>query len=152
MCKHFLQLETYNNWNSVFDNLAKFLAKSNLVADGLTKFTDRAENYWAWRAFFCNAIEGLSLKPREKLDVLTQWLGEELSKNAKRIHPIHLNNSAEGQRQVWTRLQNVIAFQRQFRSHSLRDLNVFLGCQIRPQNLRELCDLMQPNLMALYLD
>lgn len=67
MCKHFLQLETYNNWNSVFDNLAKFLAKSNLVADGLTKFTDRAENYWAWRAFFCNAIEGLSLKPRWKV-------------------------------------------------------------------------------------
>ncbi|KAK7877393.1 hypothetical protein WMY93_031909, partial [Mugilogobius chulae] len=86
-----------------FVSLAKFLAKRGLVTDGLTKFTDRAEDYWAWRASFCNTIEGLDLKPSEELDLLSRWLGEESSKHAKRIRSVHINNPAEGLRQVWIR-------------------------------------------------
>lgn len=94
----------YDKGNNDFASLAKFLAKRNLVTDGLTKFTDRAEDYWAWRASFYNAIEGLSLKPSEELDLLTRWLGEESSRHAKRIRSVH--NPAEGLCQVWTCLQD----------------------------------------------
>ncbi|XP_026003932.1 uncharacterized protein LOC113009687 [Astatotilapia calliptera] len=132
-----------NNGNSDFANLTKFLAKRELVADGLTKFTDRAEDYWAWRASFCNAIEGLSLKPSEQLDLLTRWLGEESSKHAKRIRSVHLNNPAEGLRRVWTRLQECYGTPEAIEKSLLDRLERFPRVSNKdPQNLRELGDLL----------
>lgn len=75
--------------NNEFADLARYLAKRDLVTEGLTKFTDKPEDYWAWEASFTNTIEGLSLKPSEELDLLTQWLGGESSRHAKRIRSVH---------------------------------------------------------------
>lgn len=131
----------YDKGNNDFASLAKFLAKRNLVTDGLTKFTDRAEDYWAWRASFYNAIEGLSLKPSEELDLLTRWLGEESSRHAKRIRSVH--NPAEGLCQVWTRLQDCYGTPEAIEKSLLDRLECFPKVSNKePQGLRELGDLL----------
>lgn len=53
-------------------DLARYLAPRDLVTEGLTKFTDRPEDYRAWKASFINATEGLGLKASEELDLLTR--------------------------------------------------------------------------------
>ncbi|KAF0024609.1 hypothetical protein F2P81_023411 [Scophthalmus maximus] len=47
---------------TVTSDLAKYLAWSQLVCSGLTRFDDKPENYFAWNASFTNTIEGLDLK------------------------------------------------------------------------------------------
>lgn len=133
----------HDNVNGDFASVAKFLAKRDLVTNGLTKFTDRAEDYWAWRTSFCNAIEGLSLKPSEELDLLTRWLGEESSKHAKRIRSIHLNNPADGLQHVWTRLQECYGTPEVIEKSLLDRLERFPRVSNRePPKLRELADLL----------
>ncbi len=61
---------------------SKFLARRDLLTGGLSRF-NKPENYWAWKSRFCNAIEGLDLKPSEELDLLVQWLGPESTEHAK---------------------------------------------------------------------
>lgn len=51
------QYKTSNGENE-FANMARYLSKRDLVIDGLTKFTDTAEDYWAWKASFYNTTEG----------------------------------------------------------------------------------------------
>ena len=60
--------------NSVLD-LAKSLARRDLLTAGLAKFNDMPEDYRAWKSTFSNAIEDLDLKPSEELDLLIRWLG-----------------------------------------------------------------------------
>ena len=42
-------------------NLAKYLARSQLVTTELTTFDDKPENYWAWKASFHNTTSELGL-------------------------------------------------------------------------------------------
>lgn len=65
--------------------IAKFLARRDLLTGELSRFNDKPENYWAWKSSFCNAIEGLDLKPSEELDLLIQWLGPDSTEQAKRF-------------------------------------------------------------------
>lgn len=90
--------------SDVFD-FARYLAKRDLVSGGLTRFTDKSEDFWAWKTSFCNTIEGLNLKSCEELDLLIKWLGDESSVHAKRIRSVHISHPAVGLRMVWERLE-----------------------------------------------
>lgn len=51
-------------------DLARFLARRELINSGLTKFDDHPENYWAWKSSFLNATSRLKLTSSEQLDLL----------------------------------------------------------------------------------
>lgn len=67
-------------------DLAEFIARNQIVSTGLMKFDDKAENYWPWKASFCNVIDNLGLSVAEETDLLIKWLGKESSEQARR-HP-----------------------------------------------------------------
>lgn len=52
--------ERHTARSDVFE-LAKFLARRDLLTGGLSRFNDKPKNYWAWKSSFCNANEGLNL-------------------------------------------------------------------------------------------
>ncbi|XP_048035615.1 uncharacterized protein LOC125261089 [Megalobrama amblycephala] len=91
--------------NSEIFNLAKFLARRDLLTAGLIKFDDKPENYLAWKSTFSNAIEDLDLKPCEELDLLTKWLVPESVEHARRIRSVHINYPAVGLSRIWERLE-----------------------------------------------
>ena len=59
-------------------DMARFLARRDLIHAGLAKFHYRPENYWAWKSSFENAKQGLFLTASEELDLLTKWLAPHL--------------------------------------------------------------------------
>jgi len=71
--KHPIQ---HSGYDAARYDLAKFLARNQLVTSGLNKFDDRPENYLAWKSSFLNAIKDLDLTAGEEFDLLIRWLGE----------------------------------------------------------------------------
>lgn len=55
-------------------DIARYLVRRELVNSGLSKYDNHPENYWAWKASFISAIEGLRLTASEELDLLVKWL------------------------------------------------------------------------------
>ncbi|XP_025766921.1 uncharacterized protein LOC112848107 [Oreochromis niloticus] len=96
-------LNSSHNIDSSTD-LAKFLAKSQLVSSGLTKFDDLPEHYEAWRETFINTIESLSLSASEEMDLLIKWLGKESGEHAIRIRSVNIRQPNVGLRMIWERL------------------------------------------------
>ena len=86
-------------------DIARYLVRRELVNSGLVQFTDRPENYWAWKSSFCNVIAGLNLTAIEELDLLTRWLGKESSEHVTRIRSVHVASPAVGLQLVWERLE-----------------------------------------------
>jgi hypothetical protein len=85
---HGNQGRTVNQSNpdtSTANDLARYLARSQLVTSGLTNFDDKPENFWAWKSTFYRAITGLGLSAGEELDLLNKWLGKESSEQARRL-------------------------------------------------------------------
>lgn len=56
-------------------NLARYLARRDLVSTSLYQFDDRPESYKAWRSSFYNATADIGLTAIEMLDLLIKWLG-----------------------------------------------------------------------------
>ncbi|KAK0146578.1 hypothetical protein N1851_014082 [Merluccius polli] len=52
--------------DNTISDLARFLAKSQLVTEGLTKFDDKPENYLSWKATFQSTVADLGLTASEK--------------------------------------------------------------------------------------
>ncbi|XP_075707313.1 uncharacterized protein LOC142741872 [Rhinoderma darwinii] len=94
-----------SNVNQATMDFARFLVRRELVTKGLVKFSDRAENYRAWRASFQNATRDLDLSCSEELDLLVRWLGSESAEHAKRIRDINVNYPDVGLKRVWDRLE-----------------------------------------------
>ncbi|XP_073405354.1 uncharacterized protein [Dendrobates tinctorius] len=90
--------------NQATMDFAKFLARRELVTKGLVKFSDRAENYRAWRASFKNTISDIGLSCSEEMDLLVKWLGSESAEHAKRIRDINVNYPDVGLKRIWNRL------------------------------------------------
>ncbi|KAK3545643.1 hypothetical protein QTP70_008781 [Hemibagrus guttatus] len=97
--------QSFNNDTNVSE-IARYLARRELVNSGLFKFDDRPENYWAWKSSFANAIEGLYLSATEQLDLLSKWLGEQSSHYVRRIRAVHTGNPDTGLRKAWERLED----------------------------------------------
>ncbi|RXN35870.1 hypothetical protein ROHU_003454 [Labeo rohita] len=85
-------------------HLAAYLARRDLLTTGFKVFDNRPESYLSWKSIFCNAIEGLNLKPSEELDLLTKWLSGESLQHALRIRAVHVNNPQAGLQRLWQRL------------------------------------------------
>ncbi|XP_025763438.1 uncharacterized protein LOC112847035 [Oreochromis niloticus] len=92
----------HNNDSST--DLVKFLAKSQLVSSGLTKFDDLPEHYKAWRETLINTIESLSLSASEEMVLLIKWLGKESGEHAIRIRSVSIRQPNVGLRMIWERL------------------------------------------------
>lgn len=87
------------------NDLAKYLARSQLVTSGLTTYDDQPINYWAWKTSFQNAISGLDLSAAEELDLLIKYLGKESSQHVKRIKAVNIRSSLTGLTMAWERLK-----------------------------------------------
>ncbi|XP_063762763.1 uncharacterized protein LOC134880024 [Eleginops maclovinus] len=123
--------------------LARFLARRELLAAGLTKFNDKPENYWAWRSAFSNATEDLGLKPSEELDLLIKWLGPESAEHARRVRSVRINYPGEALSMVWRRLEEVYGSPEAMETALFNKLERFPKFSNKePKRLRELGDLL----------
>ncbi|KAJ8364608.1 hypothetical protein SKAU_G00134390 [Synaphobranchus kaupii] len=150
--QHSPNINTATDWSngqgghsnpSATADLAKFLARSQLITTGLTKFDDKVENYWAWKSSFSNAIEGLDLTAAEELDLLVKWLGKESSEYARRIKSVHIKHPAAGLKMTWERLEQCYGTPKAIEKALFTRLENFPKIANRdPQKLRDLSDLL----------
>ncbi|XP_073449004.1 uncharacterized protein [Aquarana catesbeiana] len=87
-------------------DVTKYLIRREMVSSGLLKFDDRPENYWAWKSSFLSSTQELNMKDREKLDLLSKWLGPESTEQAKRIRSVHVHDATAGLTMLWQRLED----------------------------------------------
>ncbi|KAJ8365140.1 hypothetical protein SKAU_G00139710 [Synaphobranchus kaupii] len=85
--------------------LARFLARSQLVTGGMNKFDDRPENYLSWKSTFLGTIEGLGLTVNEEIDLMIKWLGPESSEHARRIKAVNVYHPSQGLKMIWSRIE-----------------------------------------------
>lgn len=127
-----------------FGDIARFLARRELLSSSLTKFDDQPEGYWAWKSSFLNSLEGIGLTCSEELDLLTKWLGPQSSAHVKRIRAVHVNDPALGLRMAWSRLQECYGAAEMIEKALLDRVEKFPRINNKdPQKLRELGDLLQ---------
>ncbi|XP_013856466.1 uncharacterized protein LOC106512382, partial [Austrofundulus limnaeus] len=88
-------------------DLAKYLARSQLITTGLTSFDDQPMNYWAWKSSFKTAITGLDLSAGEELDLLVRYLGKNSSRQVKQMKAVNIRCPEAGLTMAWDRLEEV---------------------------------------------
>lgn len=132
-----------NPGNPTFD-LARFLARNQVITSGLVKFDDTAEHYQAWRASFINAIEPLGLTPSEEVDLMVKWLGKESSEHAARIRAVNVNQPVDGLKAIWARLDKIYGSPEAIENALFSRLEAFPKIQSRDNHkLQELADLLE---------
>ncbi|KAK7893312.1 hypothetical protein WMY93_022464 [Mugilogobius chulae] len=132
-----------NTGNHTFD-LARFLARNQVLTSGLNKFDDTPEHYQAWRASFINAIEPLGLTPSEEVDLMVKWLGKESSVHAARIRAVNVDQPMNGLKAVWSRLDKMYGSPEAIESALFSRVEAFPKVQSRDSHkLQELADLLQ---------
>ncbi|KAK7945831.1 hypothetical protein WMY93_001559 [Mugilogobius chulae] len=128
--------------NDISD-IARFLAKRELLTGGLRKFSDNAGDYWGWKSSFENVIRDLNLTSSEKFDLLIKWLGAESVKYANRLRAVYINNPTEGLAKVWERLNECYGSPEALERALLDRLEHFPKISNKdPHLLRELQDLL----------
>ncbi|XP_055071017.2 uncharacterized protein [Misgurnus anguillicaudatus] len=85
-------------------DLAKYLARRELVNTSLVKFDDRPESFRAWKSAFVGATDGLGLTAGEELDLLIRWLGKESSDHVKRLRSVYVSDPKAALHDAWERL------------------------------------------------
>lgn len=132
------------NHDSATTELARFIARSQLVSTGLMKFDDRAENYWAWKASFTNAADNIGLTVAEETDLLIKWLGKESSEQARRLKAAYIRDPVSGIRAIWQRLEECYGTPEAIEKALFTRLENFPRITNKePAKLRELADLLQ---------
>ncbi|XP_034060527.1 uncharacterized protein LOC117538732 [Gymnodraco acuticeps] len=128
---------------SEISDLATYLARRDIVLSGLKMFDNKPENYLSWKAGFCNAIEGLNLKPSEELDLLTRWLDRESLQLVKILRAVNINYPMTGLNMAWQRLD------KSYGSPEAIEASLFTRLENFPkilnkdfQRLQELADLL----------
>uniref|UniRef100_A0A3P9DB02 NACHT domain-containing protein n=1 Tax=Maylandia zebra TaxID=106582 RepID=A0A3P9DB02_9CICH len=125
-------------------DIARYLARRDLINAGLTKFDDCPENYWAWKSSFLNAISGLKLSPSEELDLLFKWLGHDSARHVKRIKTVHVCRPEVGLDKAWERLEECFGSPEIIEKTLFDRLTNFPKVSSKdPVKLRELSDLLQ---------
>lgn len=130
-------------------DIARFLARRELVTTGLTKFDDNPENFRAWESSFVNVTQDLQLSANEELDLLIKWLGKESSENVKTIRAVYVTNPQAALQMSWMRLQESYATPEVIESALFKRLDNFP--RLSPKDnvkLRELADLLTEILVA----
>ena len=129
---------------SGFGDVARFLARRELLTSSLTIFDDRPESYWSWKSSFLNCTKGTDLTCSEELDLLIKWLGPESSAHVKRIRAVHVNDSARGLIMAWSRLQDCYGSPEMIEKALFDRVEQFPKINNRDAvKLRELGDLLQ---------
>ncbi len=105
-------------------DLARFLARRELINVGLTKFDDHPVNYWAWKSSFLNATSGLKLTSSEQLDLLIKWLGSRSSEYVRRIRSVNIRYPDVGLKMAWDRLGRCMDPLRWWRKHFWQDWEI----------------------------
>lgn len=138
---------TNNNATTV--DLAKFLAKNQLVSSGLTKFDDLPEHYQAWRETFLNTIENLEMTASEEMDLLIKWLGKDSSEQALRIRAVNVRQPLIGIKAIWERLNKTYGSPEAIERALFSKVKNFPKIHNRDsQKLQELADLMTELVVA----
>ncbi|XP_057705631.1 uncharacterized protein LOC130923721 [Corythoichthys intestinalis] len=128
---------------SELSNLAAYLARRDLLTSGFKVFDNRPESYLSWKSMFCNATEGLNLKPSEELDLLTKWLGGESLQHAQRIRAVHVSNPQAGLQRLWQRLDKTYGSPEVIESSLFQRLQTFPRISNKDTHLlQELADLL----------
>lgn len=139
-------LSPNNNADSTTSDLARFLAKSQLVSGGLSKFDDKPESYLRWKATFQSTIRDLGLTASEEMNLVIRWLGPESSEHAKRLKAVNIKHPPAGLNMIWVRLEEcygsgeAIENSQNFpklsskEPHKLRDLSDLL-CELQAAKL-----------------
>ena len=128
---------------SAMNDIAKFLAKRELITTGLTQFDDRPENFRAWQSSFHNATRDIGLSAKEELDLLLKWLGKESSDHVRRLRAVHVHDPDTALKKSWERLKEQYAAPEVIESILFRKLDAFPRIPTKdPLKLRELGDLL----------
>lgn len=98
-------LSSNNNADTIASDLARFLAKTQLITGGLSKFDDKPENYLSWKATFQSTVRDLGLTATEEINLLIKWLGPESSEHAKRLKAVNMKHPPAGLNMIWLRLE-----------------------------------------------
>ena len=132
----------YNQPQTTID-LAKYLARSNLVTSGLTTFDDQPMNYWAWKASFLTAIAGLDLSAGEELDLLSKYLGKKSAEHVRTLQAVNIRHPSAGLLMAWERLEEIYGSPEAIEQALFDKLEIFPKFTTRkPQRLRELAVLI----------
>lgn len=123
-------------------DLAKYLARSQLVSSGFTRFDDRPENYLAWKSSFLNTIKGLDLTAGEELDLLIKWLGRDSAEQARRIKSVNVRNLPAGLDLIWERLEETYGSPEAIENALFTKIDFPKMTAKDSQKLRELGDLL----------
>ncbi len=125
------------------ENLARYLARRDLVSTSLYQFDDKPENYLAWQSSFSNATTGLGLTSTEMLDLLIKWLGSESVKHIKRIRSVYVGNPDVALKKAWNRLQECYAAPEVIEKSLFKRLDEFPRISTKDYGkLRDLGDLL----------
>lgn len=125
-------------------DLAKFITRNQIVSTGLMKFDDKAENYWAWKASFCNVIDNIGLSVAEETDLLIKWLGKESSEQARRLRAAYIRDPQGGLRAIWQRIEECYGTPEAIEEALFARLESFPRISNKePAKLRDLADLLQ---------
>ncbi|XP_055017007.1 uncharacterized protein LOC129411103 [Boleophthalmus pectinirostris] len=138
-----MQFSSPNNADNTTSDLARFLAKSQLVTGGLTKFDDKPDSYLSWKATFQSTIRDLGLTASEELNLLIKWLGPESSEHAKRIKAVNIKFPDAGLNMIWVRLEECYGLPEAIENSLFTRLQNFPKLSSKePQKLRDLSDLL----------
>lgn len=139
-----LHMPDQDSHSSPTADLAKFIARNQLVSTGLTKFDDKAENYWAWKASFYNAIDNIGLTVAEEIDLLIKWLGKDSSEQARRLRAAYIRDPEGGLNAIWQRIEECYGTPEAIEGALFARLESFPKISNRePAKLRDLADLLQ---------
>ncbi|XP_038159402.1 uncharacterized protein LOC119795453 [Cyprinodon tularosa] len=135
--------------SSVMMNMAKYLARKELVSTGLSHFDDCPESYRAWKSAFFNTIKDLDLTASEQLDLISKWLGKESSEYVKRLRAVHIDNPIIALKMTWDRLDEYYGAPEVIESALFKKLDSFPKITNKDnRKLRELGDLLMELLSA----
>lgn len=134
---------------SAMMDMAKYLARKELVSTGLSHFDDCPESYRAWRSSFYNTIKDLDLTASEQLDLLSKWLGRESAGYVKHLRAVCTGNPKAALQMTWERLDECYGAPEVIESALFKRLDNFPKISNRDNHkLRELGDLLMELLSA----
>ncbi|XP_057210619.1 uncharacterized protein LOC130566840 [Triplophysa rosa] len=132
-----------NNVDSTISDLARFLAKSQLVTGGLTKFDNKPESYLSWKATFQTTTRDLGITASEEMNLLVKWLGPESSEHAKRLKAVNIKHPPAGLDMIWKRLEECYGSPEAIENSLFSRVQTFPKLSSKePHKLRDLSDLL----------
>ncbi|XP_061169198.1 uncharacterized protein LOC133178524 [Saccostrea echinata] len=102
----FVVVQPEKNVISETNELAKLLAKKQLIPTRLTAFDDVPGHYLVWKSTFENVTNELGASVMEKLDLLIQNLGMKSKQQALNIRSANPHDPSRALRLIWERLDS----------------------------------------------